>query len=164
MRRLILLAAVAALFLVALPVASAGAVPPEQVRFEVTSYFANPAPAGYGTFNAYGPAADSGTVCEHGWTVDLSTTVVPKKGPSPSPTILKVLKEFGCTDLSGTFFVELRVRIYSEKGTTFNWVIKGGTDDYEGLKGNGNGYVDHDLFNGGTVPVGVYDIYNGKLH
>ncbi|MEA2023526.1 MAG: hypothetical protein U9N79_04450 [Actinomycetota bacterium] len=122
--------------------------------------------AGFGTFNASGPAEASGTVCAHGWTVDLFVKEAPKKGPSSSSTHLQVLKEFGCTDGSGTFFVELRVRIDPEKGTTFHWVVKGGTDAYEGLKGAGSGFVDHPLYDDENPPnqIGVYDIYDGKLH
>ncbi len=169
MRRLILLAAVAALFMVALPVASAGAAPAEQVHFEVTSFFAGTygAPTGYGTFNASGPAELSGTVCDHGWTVDLSYKELPYKGPSQGATRLQVLKQFGCEgQLENTFFVDLRVRIDPEKGTAFNWAIKGGTGTYEGLKGAGTGFVDHDLFdpNPPGDQIGVYDIYDGKLH
>ena len=97
MRRLTLLAAVAALFMVALPVASAGAAPPEQVHFEVWSFFAEPpgAPAGFGTFNATGSAVGSGTVCNHGWTVDLSYKELQNKGPSSGATKLQILKQFG---------------------------------------------------------------------
>ncbi|MEA3501749.1 MAG: hypothetical protein U9R47_03175 [Actinomycetota bacterium] len=164
MRRLILLAAVAALFLVALPVASAGAAPPEQVTFEGPSFFRDGTVPGHGTFKTTGPAFDSGSVCGIGTTLDLYTKAAPKMGPSPRGVNLQILKEFTCNDGTGTFFVKLQVRIDFTKGTTFNWVIVGGTDDYEDLKGNGSGFVASPIPLPPADPIGVYDVYEGKLH
>ncbi len=163
MRRLILLAAVAALFLVALPVASAAAAPPEQVMFEGEAYYDGP-DASTGVFTATGPAVDSGTMCASGTTVDLSTKTTPNMGQSPTGINFRVLKEFTCDDHSGSFQVKLQVRIDYLTGTTFHWHIVGGTGAYVGLKGNGDGFVDHSLFNGGPDPIGVWDVYEGKLH
>jgi hypothetical protein len=163
MRRLILLAAVAALFLVALPVASAGAAPPEQVMFEGPSFFDGPG-AFTGEFMATGPAVDSGAVCQTGVTADLYTKAAPKTGQSPNGVNLQVLKEFTCEDGSGDFLVKLQVRIDFLKWPVFNWVIVGGTGDYEDLKGNGDGWGVFPIFNGGPEPIGVNDVYEGKLH
>ena len=164
MRRLILLAAVAALFLVALPLAAAVAAPPEEVTFEGPSYFWDGTVPGHGTFNASGPAVDSGAMCDHGSTQDWYTKAAPKMGQSPMGVNLQIVKEFYCSDGSGTFFVKLQVRIDFLKWPTFNWVIKGGTGDYEELKGNGNGFAAFPIFNHGPDPIGVYDVYEGKLH
>jgi hypothetical protein len=163
MRRLILLAAVAALFLVALPVASAVAAPPEQVTFEGPAYFAGP-DAGTGLFTASGPAVDSGAMCDAGDVVDIYTKAAPMTGQSPNGVNLQILKEFTCDDGSGSFQAELQVRIDFLKWPTFNWVVKGGTGDYVKLKGNGSGFGAFPLFNGDPDPIGVYDVYEGKLH
>lgn len=153
MRKPILLAAVAALFLVALPVASATAAPPEQVMMEGPAYFEGN-DEGTGFFTATGPAEASGTVCPTGETVDLLL----KAHQTPKGVNLQVLKEFTCDDGSGTFQVKLQVRIPFMQMPTFNWVVVGGTDTYENLKGNGNGYGDH------PITDGVWDVYEGKLH
>ena len=167
MRRLILLAAVAALFLVALPVASAGAAPPEQVTFEGPSYFDGP-DAFTGEFVATGPAVDSGAMCPGGDTVDLYTKAAPKMGQSPRGVNLQILKEFTCDDDSGSFQVKLQVRIDFLKWPVFNWVVVGGTGDYEDLKVNGDGFAAFPLFDGppgpDSEPIGVFDVYEGKLH
>ena len=163
MRRLILMAAVAALFLVALPAASAGATPPEQVRFEGPSFFDGP-DALTGEFTATGPAVDSGAVCGSGATEDLYTKAAPKMGQSPIGVNLQILKEFTCDDDSGSFEVRLQVRIDFLKWPVFNWVIVGGTGDYEDLKGTGNGYAAFPLFEGYPYPIGVWDVYEGKVH
>ena len=158
MRRLILLAAVAALFLVALPVASAMAAPPEKVTIQGPAYFAGP-DAGTGLFTATGPAVDSGAICGAGEIADLYTKAAPKRGQSPTGVNLQILKEFTCDDESGSFQAKLQVRIDFLRWPTFNWVIVGGMGDYEDLKGNGNGF--------GLFPIGdfgVWDVYEGKLH
>ena len=161
MRRLILVAAVAALFLVALPVASAVAAPPQQVQFEGPAFFAGDM-AGTGLFIASGPAVDSGAICENG----VTETLLANTQQTPNGSHLKILKEFLCDDGSGSFFVELRVRIDNRTGTTFNWVVKGGTDVYENLKGNGNGFVAFPIFADEPPfdPIGVFDVYEGKIH
>jgi hypothetical protein len=102
MRRLILMAAVAALFLVALPVASAVAAPPEQVTFGGEAFFSG-SQAGFGDFTATGPAVDSGATCETGLTKDLVTTT----HTTPKGVNLQILKEFTCDDGTGMFEVRL---------------------------------------------------------
>jgi opacity protein-like surface antigen len=161
MRRLILLAAVAALFLVALPVASAVAAPPEQVTFGGEAFFSG-SQAGFGDFRATGPAVDSGATCKTGLTEDLVTTT----RRTPQGVNLQILKEFTCDDVSGTFQVRLQVRIPSEQLSTFHWVVVGGTGDYEDLKGNGSGFAVAWLPAGSDFSnaIGVIDVYEGKLH
>ena len=161
MRRLILLAAVAALFLVTLPVASAVAAPPERVDFVGDAFFAGPN-AGTGNFIATGPARDSGAICESGDTADLFTNT----HTTPKGVNLKILKEFTCDDGTGTFQVKLQVQIPSEQLSTFRWVVVGGTGDYEDLKGNGSGFAVAWLPSGSDFSTanGVVDVYEGKLH
>ena len=79
----------------------------------------------------------------------------------------QMVKKFTCDDDSGTFLIKLQVRFTYYP--TFNWVVVGGTDDYEDLKGNGDGYGLFPLFppsNGvqWPPPIGVQDFYEGKLH
>jgi len=161
MRKIVLLIAVLALFLVALPIASAGATPPEQVMFEGEAYFDGP-DAGTGLFTATGPAVDSGAMCEGGKVLDVYTKAAPKMGQSPNGVNLQIVKEFTCDDTSGTFFIKLQVRITDHP--VFNWVVVGGTGDYEKLKGNGSGFGASALFGIGPDPIGVWDVYEGKLH
>ena len=161
MRKIILLVAVMALFLVALPIASAGATPPEQITIEGPAFFAGP-DAGTGSFTATGPAIDSGAMCPGGDVADVYTKAAPKRGQSPNGVNLQIVKEFTCDDDSGTFYIKLQVRITDYP--TFNWVVVGGTGDYQDLKGNGKGYGAFPLFNGGPEPIGVWDVYEGKLH
>lgn len=161
MRKLILIAAVAALFLVALPIGTAGATPPEQVTFEGPAYFAGP-DAGTGFFTATGPAVDSGTMCPGGTVMDIYTKAAPNNGQSPNGVNLQIVKDFTCDNGTGTFSVKLQVRI--TYFPTFNWVVVDGTGDYENLKGNGDGFGAFPIFNGEPDPIGVLDVYEGILH
>jgi len=161
MRKIILLVAALALFLVALPIASAGATPPEQVTFEGEAFFAGP-DAGTGFFTAAGPAVDSGAMCQGGTVMDVYTKAAPKMGQSPNGVNLQIVKEFTCDDDTGTFMIKLQVRITNYP--TFNWVVVDGTGAYEDLKGNGDGFGEFPLFNGIPEPIGVWDVYEGKLH
>jgi hypothetical protein len=161
MRKTILMTAVVALFLVALPIASVGATPPEQVTIEGPAFFAGPA-AGTGFFAATGPAVDSGAMCASGIVADVYTKTAPKMGQSPNGVNFQIVKEFTCDDDTGTFLIKLQVHI--TYFPTFNWVVVDGTGAYEDLKGNGDGYGAYPLFNGAPVPIGVQDVYEGKLH
>ena len=161
MRKLILIAAVAALFLGALPIGVASATTPEQVTFEGPAFFAGP-DAGTGFFTATGPAVDSGAMCPGGTVADMYTKAAPNMGQSPNGVNLQIVKEFTCDDDSGTFLIKLQVRITDYP--IFNWVVVDGTGDYEGLKGNGDGYGAYPLFGPDPEPIGVQDVYEGKLH
>ena len=159
MRRLILLAAVATLFLVALPVASAVAAPPEQVVIQGPAFFGG-SNADTGDFTASGPAEVSGTICDQGTTRDLEkSTHQTRKGVH-----LRVLKEFTCDDSSGTFQLELKVRIPNGQLATFQWVVVGGTGNYANLKGNGSGFALNWIPAAPPAAIGVTDVYTGKLH
>ena len=161
MRKIVLLVAVLALFLVALPIGSAGATPPEQVMFEGEAFFAGP-DAGTGFFTATGPAVDSGAMCEGGIVTDVYGKMAPKMGQSPNGFNMQIVKEFTCDDESGTFFIKLQVRITDYP--VFNWVVVGGTALYEDLKGNGDGFGAFPLFGLAPEPIGIWDVYEGGLH
>jgi hypothetical protein len=151
MRKLLIIAALAALFLVVLPIAPAGATPPSAVEFEVPTMF------GGGPFTATGPAVSDGIVCSSGETFDLFA-----KGSgfqSDQGFNVQVVKQFVCDDGSGTFDVKLQVRI-DRKGDNFNWTVVGGTGDYVKLHGSGKGIgipID-------DPPFEVLDLYEGKVH
>lgn len=159
MRRLSVLIAIAALFVVAFPIASASAAPPEHVTFAGEAWF-DGLSAGTGVFTAGGSAVGSGAVCPSGTTADVPGSVVTSGGQSPNVTKIRVVKEFTCNDGPfGSFFVKLRVRLYNSGFTTFKWVIKGGTGAYANLKGNGFGF-------GSPLtgdPDSIYDMYAGRV-
>jgi hypothetical protein len=161
MRKTILLVAVAALFLIALPMTAAGATTPEPVTFEGPSFFPVSGP-GTGLFTATGPAVDSGAMCPSGSFVDVLGKPAPNMGQSPNGFNLLLVRDFTCDDGSGTFLIKLQVHITYYP--TFNWVVVDGTGDYEELRGNGDGYGAYPLFNGVPDPIGVWDVYEGRLH
>jgi hypothetical protein len=141
------IAASIAVFCVALvgPLASpAEATPPSDVEIVVPGF--------EGPFVATGSAVDDGVVCATG---EVLTTDVKAAGFQSNRGVnLQVGKEFTCDDGSGTFAAQLQVRIDFARGTSFQWVITGGTDAYEALHGTGSGFV---------VPADT-DIYQGRLH
>ena len=153
-----------ALMVVALvvPSTAAAAGPPLDIEMEVPTVFADP---GYpdGTFTVSGAAFDEGLVCGSGETFVLDAR--PSGFQSERLVNIYVLKEFVCDDGSGSFFVKLQVHydfVKTPEYNVFNWTIKGGTGDYEGLHGSGSGmglYADPD-----TPPGGVLDTYVGKAH
>ena len=145
MRKLVLVAAVAALILVALPIGPAGADSPfEAVSIEVDTVFPDVGPSN-GPFIATGPAVDAGLICANGWTVDLFGKPAPREG-SPRGINIQVFKAFLC-DATGLpegpvddgFIVKLQVRI-DKKGNNYSWNIKDGWGAYEGLRGHGSGF------------------------
>lgn len=155
MRRSLIVAAIAALLVVG-TLAPAGATPPLDVEFVVEEdLLGAPAP-----FVASGPAVDVGLICDTGIVVEDSGRVT---RPSPAGFNWLGIKNFTCDDGSGEFFVHMQARIKPGEGTTFHWVVVGGTGEYERLHGAGNGLgiygipcSDPDLC--------ILDIYDGRLH
>lgn len=143
MRRIVVLVGVASAALIGLVASPAEATPPSDVEIVVPGF--------EGPFVATGAAVDDGVVCGTG---EVSTTFAKAAGfQSNRGFNLTVGKEFTCDDGSGAFSAKLQVRI-DARGVSFNWVITGGTGDYEDLRGVGSGFV---------VPVDT-DIYQGGLH
>ena len=65
---------------------------------------------------------------------------------------------FTCSDGSGSFVLQLTVRLDFLTGTTvFNWSVLSGTGDYAKLHGAGSG-------TGAPVPGGIADSYTGGMH
>ncbi len=105
-----------------------------------------------GTFDAEGPAVEAGILCPSGTVHDESVSAV--GGQSPI-SILFVHKHFECNDGSGSFEMDLNVRIASS-GTLGRWLIVSGSGDYERLHGEGDVYATY-------TDTGLSDTYNGKL-
>lgn len=156
--------ALLALLLMALvaPSTAAAAGPPLDIEMVVPTVFPDPGLPD-GTFTATGPAVVDGLVCGSGitWLLDGNAT-----GWQSNRLInFHVEKEFVCDDGSGSFFVKLEAHydfVTTPEYNEFNWTIKGGTGDYEGLHGSGSGlglYADP-----ATPPDGVLDVYDGKVH
>lgn len=164
MRKLILLAAVAALFLVALPIASAGADSPfEKVSIEVATNFSGSGPPN-GAFTASGPAVGAELICESGWSFDPAPAkFAPREGSSQGINV-QAVKVFLCDAESWTdgaehgFVIRQQVRFdYKKGGNTFNWVVTDGWGDYSAMAGNGHGsgaFVTNDR---------IEDVFSGKV-
>lgn len=161
MRKLILLAAVAALFLVALPTTSAGAGSPfEKVTIEVETNFGGGPPNG--PFEASGPAADAGLICESGWSVDAGGKFSPRANPDVGVLNIQAVKIFLCDADSWNDEVpngfEMRLQIhFDKKGGSINWVVTDGWGEYANIAGNGDG------FSLGSMATGINDTLSGKI-
>ncbi|MFC2054038.1 hypothetical protein ACFLV7_07040 [Chloroflexota bacterium] len=150
---IVLFTALSIVFLV-VPVMATPPLPPQDVQI----VDAHNIPGGTGEFTASGPAVDEGLMCASGDVADLNIQVVAP--PGGTFRILRVLKQFTCDGLSGTFDVKLLVRLdLITHETTANWNVVGGDGDYVGLHGNGK------LIGIPIVPgESIIDIYNGKMH
>ena len=161
-RKLILLAAVAALFLVALPIASAGAGSPfEEVTIVVETEFGGGPPNG--PFTASGPAEEAGLICESGWSFDAGGKFSPREdNPNARATNIQAVKVFLCgagawDDVVDHGFV-MRLQIhFGKKGGSINWVVTDGWGDYANIAGNGKGISE------GMMATGITDTLSGKI-
>ena len=162
MRKLILLAAVAALFLAAFPVGSAGADSPfEEVSLEVNTEFSPTAPPN-GSFTASGPAVDANLICASGWSFDAGGKFSPRDNPNVGVNI-QAVKIFKCGATSWTddvphgFMMRLQIH-FDKKGGSINWVVIDGWGDYASVAGNGDGS------SVGSMAEGITDSLSGKIH
>jgi hypothetical protein len=161
MRKLILLAAVAALFLVALPIASAGADSPfEEVSLVVNTEFGPTAPPN-GSFTASGPAVAAGLVCASGWAIDSGGKFSPRDNPNVGVNI-QAVKIFKCgatswlDEVPDGFVMRMQIR-FDKKGGSVNWVAIDGWGAYADIAGNGDGV------SVGTMATGIVDTLSGKV-
>lgn len=160
MRKLILLAAVAALFLAALPIASAGADSPfKEVTIEVDTNFGGGPPNG--PFEASGSAVDAGLICESGWSFDAGGKFSPRDNPNVGVNI-QAVKIFLCDAVSSIDDVpngfEMRLQIhFGKKGGSINWVITDGWGEHESIAGDGDG------ISVGSMATGITDTLWGKI-
>ena len=112
-----------ALALLAMTASSVMAVPPMDLHIEALEEVATSGEP----FVASGNAVDAGLVCATG-TVDDISVVISDAGSGPF-RILHVLKRFTCDDSSGTFDLQMVVRLdLTTNETTARWKIVGGTD------------------------------------
>ena len=129
------------------------AAPSLDLRIEATEFIATSGEA----FAASGGAVDAGLVCASGTVDDLDVSVA---SPDSFPIrVLHVLKGFNCNDFSGTFYVQMVVRLdLLTNQTTANWKIVGGTGSYTDL--NGHGSLVGTPIDPGTS---IFDVYDGKV-
>ena len=142
------------LTLALLSVSVAFAAPPQPVHIEVDEVI-----GGSGDpFTAFGAAVGAGKVCSYGVVNELGFTTF---GPPPGTyTYMNVGKKFICGDGSGTFDIQMKVKLNNVTGyTTAKWKITDGTGDYVTLKGHGTLVGDP---NQGVNDL--LDIYDGKVH
>ena len=128
---------------------TASAAPPTGVNIEVPTLF-DGTPA---SFQASGPAVDSGAICSSGTVQNVTRRA---NGGSPPGINFHVLKEFTCSD-GDTFQIKLEVRV-DRKGDNFRWVVTSGTGRFARLHGTGAG-IGMPLPAGS--PDGVLDKYDG---
>jgi hypothetical protein len=146
MRKLVLVASTVALLVLAAPV---HATPPQATSI-TAEMFAEPENGFDGTFTATGPICSSGTVTQ------LDRLFVGYESGREAQILVRHL--FTCADGSGSFVLQLNVRLSFETFTTeFNWSVLSGTGTYEKLHGTGSGY---DVL----TDTGLRDFYTGATH
>jgi hypothetical protein len=147
MRKLVLLVISAALLVVVAP--TGAATPPTPVTITGTILFPASGPA-TGTFTATGPICSAGTILELGG--------VFAGFQSNRAAQILVRHRFTCADGSGSFVLQLTVRLDFQTFTTdFTWSVLSGTGDYAKLHGTGTG-------TGAPIPGGIVDTYTGGMH
>ena len=140
---------------VASPVAAA---PPSDVTI-VSHMTFNPNGFNFGDFVASGPAVDQGLICASGSVDD--TRLIFAGSQSNRGAQIPVRKTFTCDDGSGQIFVKIQVHLdFATSTETFSWVILGGTGDYAGLNGSGQGSTVSD---GSDPQTGNFNTYTGFL-
>jgi len=106
-----------------------------------------------GEFQARGAAVHRGLLCPSG-------TVLGARNGDGGPLFdFTVAYTFTCDDGSGTFGIDLSVRLFKPRRTFFIWSVTDGTGDYTGLLGGGFGI-------GRPSPLGsdvVRDWYMGRI-
>lgn len=117
-------------------VSTAQAAAPLGVKIDIQTTFGEPS---YGPFVATGPAVDAGLVCGEGDTGDIAVKAA--GGQAHGRLNLQVLKQFTCSDGSGSFVLKFQLRVDDRLGrASSSWNVESGTDAYESLKGNGTAY------------------------
>jgi len=145
--------AVITLIPIAGPVTAAS---PEDVTI-VSHVTFNPDGPNYGDFTASGDAVDSGLVCASGTFVDTAIRFAGFQSNRGTVQLL-VVKEFTCSDGSGTFVVKLQIQANFDTGIeSFTWVVLRGTGDYASLRGGGTGSTVP------NAPIGNINTYEGFL-
>ena len=109
------------------------------------------------TFNASGPAVNNTIICPSGTVSDVN---VSQSGSTQGAfSNYDVLKKFDCADGSGTFEIELKVKLENATGnTTASWQLANGTGNYANLSGEGT-LVGTAIVQG----TSIFDVYDGKV-
>jgi hypothetical protein len=145
-RRLVIVIASLTLVVVAAP--ATAATPPTPVTITGTVIFPESGPA-TGTFTASAPLCPSGTIEVLGGVfVGFQSNQFARIG---------VRQLFTCNDGSGSFVLQLTVRLDPTGTTTFRWSVLSGTGDYAKLHGTGTG-------TGAPIQDGIVDTYTGTVH
>jgi hypothetical protein len=148
-----MLAAIAVLIAVAGP---AGAASPQSVTI-VSHVTFNPDGPNYGDFTASGDAVDSGLICASGTFVDTGIRFAGYQSNRGIVQLL-VVKEFTCSDGTGSFVLKLQIQANFDTGIeSFTWVVLDGTGDYGSLHGGGSGSTVP------NAPMGNINTYEGVL-
>ncbi len=125
-----------AVLLLVLSVSAAQAATPLGVKIDIQTTFGDPS---HGPFAATGPAVDAGLVCGEGDTGDIVVKAAGERAPGRFN--LQVLKQFICSDGSGSFVLKFQLRVDEQLGrASSSWNVESGTGAYESLKGNGTSY------------------------
>jgi hypothetical protein len=146
MRRLVLLVTSVLVLAAAAPVQ---ATPSTPVSITGTIVF-TPTPPATGTFTSTLAGCPEGTIEELGGVfAGFQSNRFARIG---------VRHLFTCANGTGSFVLQLTVRLDFETGTTeFQWTVLSGTGDYATLHGVGTG-------TGAPIPGGIVDSYTGVVH
>ncbi len=154
MRKPIVSIILAAILLLTLGISTAAADKPVDVSIVAhTSFGEN---GSFGPFVATGPAVDAGLICPSGDSMDVLSK--PSGFQSDRGVNYFVRKLFTCGDGSGTFIIQMEVRV-DFRGDNANWNVLSGTGRYDNLHGTGKLV--------GLEPDGDYDVkdvFIGHLH
>ena len=158
MKKLFTSVTIAVVFALTLSIAPVAATPPADVTIVSDMHpVTGPIDPFDGTFVASGPAVDAGIICPSGGVDDISNPAVGWQSHEMRIIILSVHKHFTCDDGSGSFEMNMRVRI-APTGITAQWIIVGGDGPYSRLFGAGNLYAEWISENL------LRDHYSGGLH
>jgi hypothetical protein len=153
MKKAIVSLLILTLLSLALPAVPVAASSPEDITIVSPMVLPPDAPA-YGTFEASGGAVDAGVICASGNVYDTEYRVA--GGENKKFTNLFVHKLFVCDDGSGTFEMDLIVRLIP--GITVDWLVTSGDGEYVRLHGTGK------LTSQALSEGHLLDTYIGGLH
>ena len=154
MHKLIVSIILVAILLLTLGVTASAATPPLDVSIVAHTSFG---PDGsFGPFWATGPAVTAGLICPAGDSIDQVSKVMGYQSNRSANYFVRKL--FTCFDGSGSFLVQMEVRL-DYRGDNANWIVLSGTGVYQNLHGTGKLV--------GLDPDGWYDVkdvFTGQLH
>jgi hypothetical protein len=100
---------------------------------------------------------DDSVICATGFVEDTYSTDY--KPANNNFRFLFIEKLFTCNDFTGTFTIEMKVKLNQLTGdTTAKWEFTGGTGAYTGLQGKGK-LVGTPIIQG----ISILDVYTGKV-